>query len=124
MKKFYKLSFHASDDVAISETMPELLSLASRSVAPTSDEVRAQLDEWNDETAARYYAESALAGADSEALATLVAPERAAVVPDLRVVESKESSLTGTCCRARLLFVREVVIFPLNRVTNPVCQVI
>lgn len=91
MKKFYKVNFNAAADVS-----PEPLAATVRTAGPPSDSVRHQISSWNDETAARHYAESALASAGAESLAALIAPERAELVPDLRMTDARESPLTGT----------------------------
>lgn len=97
MKKFYKVSFHATAGVSPEHAaFPEPLAATVRGAQPASDSVRRQLSSWNDETAARHYAETALASAGAESLEALIAPERAELVPDLRMVDARESPLTDT----------------------------
>lgn len=95
MGAFHKLNLNAQADAGTGSVPPSLAS-ATRSASPLESSVQSRLESWNDETAARYYTESVLQDSGSESLTSLVAPESAEVVPDLRVQEMKESPLTGT----------------------------
>lgn len=98
MTKFYSLHFNVHE-VGLEglETMPKGISwaVASMESSPEEEALRTSAGA-NDETAARRYLESLLGERDEMALRSLVAPERAAVMPDLRLEAMAESPLTGT----------------------------